>query len=90
MTDFGYDQAETSTPFQDNQSAEQIFNQCTTCPASTRHTGMRIARIHERIIDGTIKIEYCLTMQMTADAPSKPMHAGSEEEILKRLTNYRC
>ena len=45
---------------------------------------------NELIQDGIIKIAYCPTKQMPADAPSKPMHAGSEGEILKRLTYFRC
>ena len=87
MMDFGYDQDQPSIVLQDNEAAVLIMSQGKTQQASSRHMGMRIARINELTLDDVITFVHCPTGIMPADPPSKPMHAGADEVKLKRLTN---
>ena len=88
MMDFGFDQQEPSLILQDNEACVMILNQCKTEQSSTRHMGMRIARISELISDRVIQLVQCPTASMPADPPSKPLHSGQDESKLRTLCNF--
>jgi hypothetical protein len=89
MADLGFDQSGPSILFQDNQATILVIQRGQTFKGRSKHIDVRYFYIKELIDAGVIRVEYCPTALMLADALSKNMHSLVELVLLRSLCNDR-
>jgi hypothetical protein len=87
MADLGFDQSGPSILFQDNQATILVIQRGQTFKGRSKHIDVRYFYIKELIDAGVIRVVYCPTALMLADALSKNMHSLVELVLLRSLCN---
>jgi transposase InsO family protein len=78
LADIGFPQAQSTPVLCDNQGSLALAKDPVFRPR-TKHIDIRYHFIRERIEQGVIKVEYCPTESMVADALTKPLQGAQFE-----------
>ena len=84
LSELGRTAINAKTIYEDSQGAIALAHN-PEHHARTKHVDVRYHFVRDYVENGTIRLEYCPTKEMVADALTKPLPKGRHDELIKRM-----